>query len=341
MKPTILYKSITALAHMRQPFMIWGDPGVGKSQIVAQAADALFMHIGKNGSKRPRDSYFRDLRAVLLDPVDLMGIPIIEKGRTCWAAPRMLPSEGSGLLFFDELNRAPVMVQNACLQLVLDRRIGEYTLPDGWVVGAAGNYENETGVQRMPDALRSRFTHLRAEPDIDDWAAFANRQNYDAAVVAFVRFRPELLHKYDRAQARKENAFPCPRTWEFASRIVQQGVSRSVEQGLLAGTVGEAAALEFAAFLSLYRELPDMDAMLANPDTAPIPTKPALCYAVANALARKATMVNVAAVMTYLGRVPQQEYSVMAVKDMCERDAKLARCGALTKWKIANADVII
>lgn len=336
MKPTALYDSILALATMRQPFFIWGDPGVGKSQIVAQAADALF-----GGKGKDKVNYFRDLRAVLLDPVDLMGIPVVEKGRTCWAAPRMLPSKGVGLLFFDELNRAPIMVQNACLQLVLGRRLGEYTLPEGWVVGAAGNFENETGVQRMPDALRSRFTHLRAEADVDDWCAYANRENYDAAVVAFVRFRPELLHKYDRAQARKENAFPCPRTWEFASRIVQQQTSKVVEQGLLAGTVGEAAALEFAAFLSLYRELPDMDAMLASPDTAPIPTKPALCYVVANALARMATLANVSAVMTYLERIPQQEYAVMAVKDMSQRDAKLSRCGTLTKWKIANADVII
>lgn len=355
MKPSSLVNSILVLAQARQPFMVWGDPGVGKSQVVEQASDQLFA--GKFGDWNPRQdgiwvkgkktlqpgdrrTWLRDLRAVLLDPVDLMGIPTIIDGKTAWATPRMLPSTGSGLLFFDELNRAPVMVQNACLQLVLDRRLGEYELPDGWIVGAAGNHESEAGVQRMPDALRSRFTHLLAEVDLTDWVDHANSRNFHPAVVAFIRWRPELLHKYDKVTARKENAFPCPRTWEFVSRICQQGAAKDIEFGLVEGTVGKAAAGEFVAFLQMYRDLPDMDIIVRDPQNAPLPTKPATAYAISSALARMAGNGNVKNIITYLDRMPEQEYAVLAVREMVARDPKLDRVGAVTDWKIRHADVI-
>jgi MoxR-like ATPase len=353
MKPSELAQAILVLAGARQPFMIWGDPGVGKSQVVEQVSDQLFaalrygnprgtsvkkVHgLPKPGQKR---GWLVDLRAVLLDPVDLMGIPVVQNGLTCWAAPRVLPQKGSGLLFFDELNRAPVMVQNACLQLVLDRRLGEYELPKDWIVGAAGNFESETGVQRMPDALRSRFTHLRLEPDLADWCEYAASRDFHPAVVAFIRWRPELLHKYDKVTARKENAFPCPRTWEFVSRICAGTVPKSVEFGLIEGTVGKAAAGEFVAFLQMYRDLPDMAVIVREPDRAPLPTKPATAYAIASALARMASNGNVGSIITYLDRMPEQEYAVLAVKEMVARDPKLERVGAITRWKVDHADVI-
>jgi hypothetical protein len=370
MKPSDLAQAIRHCADIQQPFFVWGDPGVGKSQIVQQVADYLFAksfgykvevdgtllyrgtkrkpEVGDNRVLPPvtikppdRRSWLIDLRAVLLDPVDLMGLPTIKDGLTSWAAPRILPRTGRGLLFFDELNRAPVMVQNACLQLVLDRRLGDYTLPDGWAIGSAGNFESEGGVQRMSDALRSRFTHLTAQVDLDDFCNHANRRSFHAAVVAFMRFRPELLHKYDKVMAKKENTFPCPRTWEFVSNILQgPTLLKAIQYGLIAGTVGESTANEFIAFLQLYNELPDMDLLVSQPKKAPIVTKPALCYAVASALARAAKNGNVANIIIYLDRMPEQEYAVLAVREMVSRDPKLEIHPAVTAWKVAHADVV-
>src|SRR5471030_946812 len=134
MKPSKLYEALHALIGERVPLHIWGACGVGKSQIVSQVAGDLGYD-------------FLDVRAVQLDPVDLRGLPWIAPGqKTEWAPPKFLPTEGRGILFLDELTAAPQMTQAGCYQLVLDRKLGEYHLPDGWVVIAAGNPASERGV---------------------------------------------------------------------------------------------------------------------------------------------------------------------------------------------------
>jgi MoxR-like ATPase len=130
MKPSEVLSSLQVLANIRKPAFLWGPPGVGKSQIVAQVATSLGVRL-------------IDIRAVLLDPVDLRGLPTVEAGKAAWAIPAFLPEDGAGILFLDELNAAPPLVQAACYQLVLDRALGEYRLPDGWSVFAAGNREGD------------------------------------------------------------------------------------------------------------------------------------------------------------------------------------------------------
>ena len=141
MKPSKLYEALHALIGERVPLHIWGACGVGKSQIVHQVADDL-------------DYDFLDVRAVQLDPVDLRGLPRISADQTEWVPPKFLPTSGKGILFLDELTSAPQMTQAGCYQLVLDRKLGEYALPDGWVVIAAGNPASERGVHfAMPRPL--------------------------------------------------------------------------------------------------------------------------------------------------------------------------------------------
>ena len=161
MKPTKLYEALHALIGERVPLHIWGACGVGKSQIISQVADDLGVD-------------FLDVRAVQLDPVDLRGLPRITAEQTEWVPPKFLPTSGKGILFLDELTSAPQMTQAGCYQLVLDRKLGEYVLPDGWVVIAAGNPASERGVHfSMPRPLRNRFVHLDLEPDLDDWCRWA------------------------------------------------------------------------------------------------------------------------------------------------------------------------
>jgi len=129
MKPSKLYEALHALLGERVPLHIWGACGVGKSQIVSRVASDLGYD-------------FLDVRAVQLDPVDLRGLPRIVEDQTEWVPPKFLPNRGKGILFLDELTSAPQMTQAGCYQLVLDRKLGEYVLPDGWVVIAAGNPEH-------------------------------------------------------------------------------------------------------------------------------------------------------------------------------------------------------
>ena len=165
MRPSHVCEALHHLVRIRQPVFLWGPPGVGKSRLVADVA-----------RRQGRKLY--DLRAVLLDPVDLRGLPrISDEGITSWCVTEFLPhpqDTEKGILFLDELNAAPPLVQAACYQLILDRRVGQYRLPDGWAVVAAGNRESDRAVTyRMPSALANRMVHLDVECHIDDWLDWA------------------------------------------------------------------------------------------------------------------------------------------------------------------------
>lgn len=324
LKPSEISKAVETCILAKQPVAVWGEPGVGKSQVIQQTAKRLNLAC-------------QDVRAVLLDPVDLRGLPHVNgDGRAHWAIPEFLPRDGNGVLFLDELNRAPQLVQNACLQLTLDRKLGEYELPEGWTVVIACNRESDGGgVVKMSSALSNRFVHVNQVVDLDDWCKWAAGAGIDPVVIAFLRFKTDLLHKFDR----NARAFPSPRAWEFVSKIVGQNPAPAIMLALVAGAVGHAAAIEFMAFLKLYRSLPSIDAILLNPTGAPVPTETSTLYAVSAALARRTTAQNFGRVLQYLDRL-QAEFSVMAVRDAVTRDQQLTSTPEFTKWAVKNSDVI-
>jgi ATPase family protein associated with various cellular activities (AAA) len=324
MKASFISTALRTLVAARQPVFIWGGPGIGKSAIVRQLAEDLAVPL-------------QDVRALLLDPVDLRGLPYLgQDGRSKWATPEFLPQDGSGILFLDELNAAPVMVQASCYQLVLDRKLGEYTLPEGWAIIAAGNRDSDRAVTtRMPTPLRNRFVHLEFDVDIQDWSEWAIEAGVRPEVIAFLRFRQELLNAFDR----DANAFPSPRSWEFVSRILDATPDQSVEHELFAGAVGAGAATEFSAFLKTFRELPNIDAILLNPLKEPVPENAAAQYAVASALAHCATDTNFDRICTYLGRMPT-EFSVLCVRDASLRQPAVQHTPAFIKWATTNHHVL-
>jgi len=324
MKATAVLSALHILAEAHQPVFIWGGPGVGKSAIVRQLAHTLGVPL-------------QDLRALLLDPVDLRGLPFLgADGRAKWAVPDFLPREGKGILFLDALNAVTAMVQASCYQLVLDRSLGDYVLPDGWTIIAAGNRDSDRAVTtRMPTPLRNRFVHLEFEVDVQEWSEWAIQSGIRPELIAFLRFRPELLSAFDR----DANAFPSPRSWEFVSRILAAAPDSSVEHELFAGTVGTGAATEFSAFLKSFRELPNIDAILLNPLQEPVPDNAAAQYAVASALAHCATDMNFDRICMYLERMPA-EFSVLCVRDASLRDPALRHTAGYTKWAINNHHVL-
>jgi hypothetical protein len=347
MKPSELAQAIEACIEVKRPAMTWSGPGMGKSAITRQVADKVFGPAlgytvengvlydakGRPTTKRP---YFIDLRLVLLDPVDLRGLPSLKDGLTHWAYPDFLPTEGKGVLFMDEINAAAPSVQAAAYQLVLDRKLGDYELPDGWVVMAAGNREEDGAVvHRMATPLKNRFEHLTLDVDKDEWCKWALQNNVNPMVIAYIRFRPENLHKFSRT----ENAFPTPRSWEFVSQFADLNKPKMIELALYKGAVGDGAGIEFMAFVDMYRKLPSVDAIIHDPKKAPLFDKPNMQYAVASALARAMTDENIDRVVTYLNRMPV-EFNVMAVKDAITRDADLQGTKEFTTWAIRHSDVV-
>ncbi len=247
--------------------MIWGAPGIGKSSIVSQVA-------------RERELEFTDVRLSQLAPTDLRGLPVAEAGVSKWFPPEFLPRSGRGILFLDELNMAPPAMQGVAQQLILDRRVGSYEVPPGWYVWAAGNRkEDRASVFDMPAPLANRFLHLQVEPDFESFKAYAIASGSAEPILAFLSFRPVLLHAQDSHQP----AWPSPRSWEMAGRLLAVGLD-------IAPAVGAAAAAEFYAYRAAYDSLPDLAAILAGEgENIAFPSEPSVRYATTIGLAMRAT----------------------------------------------------
>jgi hypothetical protein len=328
MKPSDIANALASLLPARRPLYLWGPPGVGKSSLIHQAAQANGLDV-------------IDLRAVLLDPVDLRGLPTTEDGQAVWLPPAFLPREGQGVLFLDELAQAPPLVQAGCLQLTLDRRIGEYVLPDGWVVVAASNrQEDRAGAHRLISPLLNRFVHLDLEVDNDDWHSWAVEARILPEVRAFLRFRPSLLFDFDPAA--NQRAFASPRSWEFVHDVLPR-TPEPLMHPVLSGCVGEGPAAELVAFLRVYRNLPDVDLVLKAPASTSVPSEPAVLYALSGAMVERirgadsATLENF---MVYAGRMPK-EYGVLTVRDGARANQGVLRTKSASSWLRAHQDLLL
>ena len=258
MKPSRVAEVLGGLLDTRWPAFLWGAPGVGKSSLVRGVAAA-------------RGLALVDVRAPLLDPTDLRGLPYFRDGTAAWAPPSFLPSDrdSSGVLFFDELNAAPPLVQASLYQLTLDRRVGEYELPPGWRVIAAGNRAEDAAVVfRMPSALANRFVHLDFEVDLEDWMAWAAQAGIHPLIQAFLRLRRELLLD----TRNMDRGFPTPRSWEMASDAAKRFGGAKDALDVLIGIVGEGAAMEFAGFADRRLRAERVEAILADPEKAILPS---------------------------------------------------------------------
>ncbi len=330
MKASEIKTSLELLVDLKQPVFLWGSPGVGKSQIVKQTAE-----------KKGLDLV--DIRAILLDPVDLRGLPRISAdGLSEWCTPSFFPQSGQGVIFLDELNAAPPLVQASCYQLVLDRRLGEYELPDGWSIIAAGNRERDRAVtHRMPSALANRFVHIDFSVDCGEWLEWAIKREISPEIIAFLRFRPALLHDFDPEKNSK--AFPSPRTWEFASNLISSagnGKNAGVLHELLSGTIGIGAAIEFKGFMKIWRELPKVEDIINSPAQIEIPTDPAVLFAVCEMVGRAAEQKTADKIMVFAGRLPD-EFSVLLVREAIRHCNDIAGTDSFASWATRHASVLV
>lgn len=327
MKASQISTALTSLIKIGQPVFIWGPPGIGKSQVVKQTTMSLGIDL-------------IDIRAILLDPVDLRGLPKIgENNVSTWCPPAFLPQSGEGVLFLDELNAAPPLVQAACYQLVLDRRLGEYQLPPGWSVVSAGNREQDRAiVHRMPSALANRFVHLDFTVDTEDWVSWALRSSIVSQVVSFIRFRPGLLNAFNPDA--DDKAFPSPRSWEFVSRLIQSGPEPAILNELIAGAVGNGAAAEFMGFLKIWEKLPQPGQILSDPLSIEVPKDPAILFALCELMGHHSQGKNAGSVLAFAARLPA-EFSVLLVREAVRRNNEITQSQAFSQWAQAHADVLV
>ena len=319
--------------------MIWGGPGIGKSEIPQQVANELNIPL-------------LDFRANLFDPVDVRGIPYtrddlsVASGAmkiTSWAPPDIFPSEEThgprGLFMIDELPTAPPATQNAFLQLLLTRQVGNYKMPDGWSCLAAGNRLTDgASVYQMPSPVRNRLMHYELEPSLDAWCEWALKNEVNTTLVSFMRYRPNLLYSFKA----DEYAFPTPRSWSFVDKRLR--LTKNMDDSRLffgiAGAVGTGPAGEFLAFAKIADKLPDIDNLIANPSSYMPSEDPAVLYALTGAVASRAEESKLENIMK-LGKKIPTEFQVVLVKSILAIDKALFNQPTIQSWISDNSDVVL
>jgi hypothetical protein len=244
-------KSLLKAFQVKRPLFLWGPPGIGKSELVENIT-------------RDLGGYMIDLRLGQMEPTDIRGIPFYNKdsGKMDWAPPVELPDEELAsqypvvVLFLDELNSAAPSVQSAAYQLILNRRIGKYRLPDNVVMVAAGNRESDKGVTyRMPTPLANRFIHQEMKVDFASWQEWAVMNKIHKDVVGYLSFAKQDLYDFDAKSASR--AFATPRSWSFVSELLDEEGDNDTLTNLIAGTVGEGLAVKFMAHRKVASKMPN------------------------------------------------------------------------------------
>jgi hypothetical protein len=265
-RPRSVRRLIARAARAKRPVFIWGPPGIGKSEIVASYTNSL------------NNSLLIDLRMALLEPNDLRGYPWRnpETNTMDWSPPTDLPTPEQGeqydhiVLFLDELNSAPPSVQAAAYQLILNRRIGQYKLPDNVIVIAAGNRENDRGVTyRMPAPLANRFCHIYMEVNFDDWQQWAIQNNIHPEVVGYLSHSKQDLFDFNPKSA--STAFATPRSWTYVSSMIYDfefdGAEHDEQVAEIGGAIGQGLALKFIEMRKVIDAMPKPEEIFSGAAT--------------------------------------------------------------------------
>jgi hypothetical protein len=253
-------KAILKAFKVKRPVFLWGPPGIGKSEVVSEITEEL-------------GGFMIDLRMAQMEPTDIRGIPFFNKdiGKMDWAPPIDLPDEELAsqypivCLFLDEMNSAAPAVQAAGYQLILNRRVGKYKLPDNVVIVAAGNRESDKGVTyRMPMPLANRFLHIEMRADFTSWQNWAVNKGIHKDVVGYLSFAKQDLYDFDNKSSSR--AFATPRSWCFVSDLLndEEDTDSDTLFNLVAGSVGEGLAVKFMAHRKVAGQLPEPSEILAG-----------------------------------------------------------------------------
>lgn len=262
--------------------MLWGPPGVGKSQAIRQIAKEIKENTGK-------ETRITDVRLLLFNPIDLRGIPTANADKTLaiWLKPQifqMSPDDDIiNILFLDEISAAPQSVQAAAYQITLDRVVGEHKLPDNCIVIAAGNRVTDKSVSfKMPKALANRLLHIEIEGSFESWQNWAMKAGINPKVFGFLSFRSDRLFGFDPKN--DDLAFATPRSWEMVSNLLNNTFD-DVERmyPMIAGLVGSGVAIEFRSWCKTNYKLPDTEGIFTGKVTD-VPKETDILYAIVSSM---------------------------------------------------------
>lgn len=330
-------RMITAAIKAKVVPMLKGSPGIGKSQIIWQIAAAYNLLV-------------IDLRLSQCDPTDLMGFPQIDAARqkAGYLPMDTFPLEGEALpegyagwiLFLDEANSAPKAVQAASYKIILDRKVGQRNLHKNCAVVAAGNLESDGAiVEPMSTALQSRMLHLDLVFDAKEWDEWATSLGQiDYRITSYGKYKPGNLHNFSPDHT--DSTYACPRTWEFANRIMTIMDTDSKDfLPMMAGVLGEGVAREFVGFCKIHNELLKPAQIEAAPETVKVPTEPSILFALTGSIAHNMTRDNGGAYMKFVQRLPV-EFQVVCLRETIRRNKEMMAHASIQKWITESATAL-
>jgi len=308
--------------------MLMSSPGIGKSTIAKKlAADNKLKVI--------------DLRLSQCDPSDLLGFPTINKEHTKSGYVPMdtFPIEGDPvpigmngwLLLLDEFNSAPISVQAAAYKVVLDKQVGVFNLHKNVAIICAGNLSTDKAiVNRMSTAMQSRLVHFELDVNHIEWIKWADVNDIDYRIKSYIGFKPDILHNFNPNHI--DHTFPCPRTWEFCSKIMSKWEHFTSQKiAVIAGTIGEGAAREFYSYCQIYTQLPDIGKIMSNPTGIEVPTEPSILHAVTGLLGYHLNPSTADKLMQFLTRMPI-EFQVIGIRSAIAKDKSLMKAKSMSEW---------
>ncbi len=333
MRPKQLNQAIKFAIKNKYPLLIKGSPGIGKTQILTQACietgtELIVSH------------------PVVSDPTDYKGLPFPTKdGTEATFLPfgdllKLINADKPTVFFLDDIGQASSSVQSALMHLLLARRINGHAVSDHVVFLAATNRrQDRAAVQGILEPVKSRFSAiLELEVNIDDWVEWAIDNYMPTELIAFVRYRPNLLHDF-KPTADIINT-PNPRTVAAVGMMMNAGLPKDTEYEMISGAAGEGFAAEFLGFLKVYRDLPDIEKLIAAPESTDVPDEPSTLFAVCGALSAKASKKNFGNIIKFTDRLPG-EFQVLLIKDAIKRNKSLSNTKEFSTWAIAHSDVVL
>lgn len=333
MTPIETIEVIRAAIKSNFPLLIKGAPGIGKSDVVEQACKA--------------EGYDLVIRhPVIEESVDAKGLPGFDGNVAKFFAfeefARLINADKPLVCFIDDLGQAHVSVQAAYMQIILARQIGGKAIsPHVRFVGATNSRKDNAGVSNLITPLVSRFTVIEMTADASAWVKWALANKMPIELCAFLRFRPILISTFDPAKQKDINPFACPRSIAQLGKWINAGC---LNYGVWEGCTGDAFALEFKAFFDVYKDLAGLpDKVTNNPQSAPIPDKLDVMYALCGALAHRANDVNFDAIATYGNRLKaagKGEFQTALIHDCVTRHPVLLESRAYVNYASENAGLI-
>ena len=326
--------------------MLWGPPGIGKSQAVRQIAREIEGETGKSVE-------VTDVRLLLFNPIDLRGIPTANADKTLavWLKPQIFQMDDSNdvinILFLDEISAAPQSVQAAAYQITLDRVVGEHKLPENCIVIAAGNRTTDKSVSfKMPKALANRLLHIEVEGNFKSWKEWAIQNGINQKIIGFLSFRQNYLMGFDASN--EDLAFATPRSWEMVSNLLNN-VSDDIDEmfSLISGLVGAGVAVEFRTWSKIYNQLPDIKDIFSG-KMPPVPESTDVLYALSSAMVsyareHKNDITAITNSIKFADKLPP-DYSAMLLKDYIYIEKgykeKLLKIPEFSKWMASKGKLL-